>query len=143
MSRVEVRVEGLAELRRALRRAEQIDDLAVLRDGLKKAAGVVADEAARRASGFSRRAAATIRPVSGGNRAYVVGGKAALPWFGWADFGSRNPRTGQSRSVGPWANSGPGPDRGRFIYAALDARERQVVSLVEEAVSDALRRLDL
>lgn len=143
MSRVEVRVEGLAELRRALRKAEQIDDLAVLRDGLKKAADVVAQEARSRVPTRSGAARSSIRATSGGNRAFVVGGKAKVPYYGWLDFGSRTPRTGQSRSVGPWSNSGFGPDRGRFIYAALDARERQVVDLVSEAVNDALRRLDL
>ena len=143
MSRVEVRVEGLAELRRALRKAEQIDDLSVLRDGLKKAADVVAQEARSRVPVRSGAARGSIRATSGGNRAFVVGGKAKVPYYGWLDFGSRTPRTGQSRRVGPWANSGFGPDRGRFIYAALDARERQVVELVSEAVDRALDRLEL
>lgn len=135
----EIRVEGLAELRRALRKMEQIDDLGVLRDGLKKAAGIAADEAKRLASPFSSRAAASIRPVSGGNRAFVVGGKARLPWYGWGDFGSRTPVSGNPRSVGPWARSGHGPSKGRWIYPAIENKERQVVGAVEDAVGQALR----
>lgn len=143
MSRVEVRVEGLAQLRRALRNAEQLDDLAVLRDGLKKAADVVAQEARNRVPVRSGATRGSIRATSGGNRAFVVGGKARVPWYGWLDFGSRTPRSGQPRSVGPWSGSGHGPDRGRFIYAALDDREAEVVRLVEHAVSEALRKAGL
>lgn len=143
MNNLGVRVDGLAELRKAFRDAEQLDDLKELRDGLKAAANVVAQEARRRASPFSQRAANTIRATAGGNRAYVQGGKARLPWYGWADFGSRRPRTGQPRSVGPWARSGHGPRGGRWIYPAIDAKEREVVALIEEAVIDALAKLGI
>jgi hypothetical protein len=139
----EIRVEGLAELRRDFRRVEDMESLAELRVGLKAAAEVVAQEAKGRASGFSQRAADTIRATSGGNRAYVVGGRAKLPWYGWADFGSRTPVSGNSREVGPWAGSGKGPAKGRFIYPAIDAKERLVVEAVEQAVSAALRKRDL
>jgi hypothetical protein len=133
----------LADLRRALRKAEQVDNLGQLRDGLKKAANIVADDAKSRVPVRSGAARGSLRATAGGNRAYVVGGKAKVPYYGWLDFGSRSPRTGNPRSVGPWAGSGTGPAKGRFIYAALDDRERQVVEAVSDAVNDALNRLDL
>lgn len=138
-----VKVEGLAQLRRDLRRAEQIDDLRDLRDGLKRAAEVVAREAKSRVPRRSGVAASSVRATAGGNKAYVVGGKAKVPYYGWLDFGSRTPRTGNARSVGPWSGSGAEPRKGRFIYAAIDGREREVARIVEEAVSAALRKLDL
>lgn len=143
MTRVEVRVEGLADLRRTLRKLEQVDDLAQLRDGMKAAADIVAQEAKSRVPVRSGRARDSIRATAGGNRAFVVGGKARVPYYGWLDFGSRTPRTGNPRRVGPWTGSGVGPDKGRFIYAAIDAKERQVTEAVEKAVADAMRRLGL
>jgi hypothetical protein len=138
-----VNVSGLRELRRDLKRAEQLEDMVELRNGLKAAAGIVATEAKQRASVFSQRAANTIRPTVSGTRAYVAGGKASLPWYGWADFGSRNPVAGRPVSVGPWKGSGDGPGRGRFIYAAFDAKRTEVERAVETAVDRALNRLDL
>lgn len=140
---VEIRVEGLAELRRALARAEQIDTRNELRDGLKRAADEVAQEAKRRIPRRSGRTASSVRATAGGNRAYVVGGRATVPHYGWLDFGSRRPNTGNPRSVGPWSGSGKGPDGGRFIYPALDDREGQVVRLVTHAVSEVLRKAGL
>ena len=143
MPNIEIRVDGLADLRKALKAAEMIEDRNALRDGLKKAADIVAQEAKRRVPTRTGRARDSIRATSGGNKAYVVGGKARVPYYGWLDFGSRRPVSGQPRRVGPWANSGVGPDQGRFIYPALDATEQEVASAVAEAVDAALDRLGL
>lgn len=143
MPNVEIRVDGLADLRRALKRMENLEATADLRAGLKRAADEVAQDAKGRVPSRTGRAASTIRATSGGNRAYVVEGKAAVPYVGWLDFGSRTPRLGNPRTVGPWAGSGKGPAKGRFIYPAIDAREAQVVQLVEHAVSEALRQAGL
>jgi hypothetical protein len=136
-----IRVEGLGELRRALRNAERAEDLRELREGLRRAAGVVARDAQGRVPSRTGRARGSIRPVMSGNRAMVAGGKASVPYYGWLDFGSRNPRTGNPRSVGPWNGSGVGPRQGRFIYPAIDAKSDEVVRLISEALEDALRRL--
>lgn len=144
MGQPSIRVEGLKELRRDLKRAEQMDDLKELRVGLKKAADVVAQDARGRVPvGATGRARGSVRATAGGNRAFVVGGKAKVPYYGFLDFGSRNPKDGRPRSVGPWVKSGKGPHKGRFIYPALDAKEHQVVELVSKAVSDALNKLGL
>lgn len=139
----EIRVEGLAELRRALRKAEQVDDLTELRVALKRAAGVVASDAQARVPSRSGKARGAIRAVSGGNKAFVVGGKKKVPYYAWLDFGSRTPQSGQPRSVGPWSGSGAGPSKGRFIYPAIDAKRPEVVDLVGDAVEQALKRLGL
>jgi len=120
-----------------------MEELGLLRDGLKAAADIVAQEARRRVPRVSGRAQDSIRATAGGNTAYVVGGKARVPYYGWLDFGDRSPIAGRPRSVGPWADTGSGPKRGRFIYPAFDAKERQVIEVVDAAVGRALRKVGL
>lgn len=143
MAQPSVRVIGLKQLRRDLKRAERVDEMKQLRDGLKAAADVVAQEAKSRIPSRTGAARGSVRATAGGNRAFVVGGKARVPYYGWLDFGSRSPRAGNPRSMGPWAKSGTGPSKGRFIYPAIDAKERQVAELVESALNRALNGLGL
>lgn len=138
-----LKIDGLAELRRAFAKAGQVEQRKELAVGLKAAAEVVARDAQGRVPSRTGRARSAIRATSGGNRAFVVGGKAAVPYYGWLDFGGRVPRTGNARSVGPWSGAGKGPAKGRFIYPAFDDRQMQVAALVETAVSKALDDLGL
>lgn len=140
MVKPEIRVHGLAELRKALRQIEDAEGLREVREGLKRGADIVAREAKTRVPSRTGTTASSIRATAGGNRAFVVGGKAKVPWYGWLDFGSRTPRTGNARTAGPWKGSGKGPRKGRFIYPALDARESDVAREVEEGLVDAIRR---
>jgi hypothetical protein len=137
------RIEGITELRAALRELGQVEDAKEFQQGLKDAAGIVAREAKLRANTFSFRASDTIRAGSSGRNAYVAGGKGSLPWYGWADFGSRIPVRGNPRSRGPWSGSGRGPARGRFIYPAFDATEREVAEKVADAIDVAAQRAGL
>lgn len=137
----EIRVDGLGDVRKALRKLEHLDELAELRDGLKAAADVVAREARSRVPVRSGRARDAVRATAGGNRAFVVGGKKRVPYYGWLDFGTRSPRLGNPRSVGPWARSGKGPAKGRFIYPALEAKEAEVVDKVADAVDKAINKI--
>lgn len=139
--RAHVQVDGLRELRRSLRQAQDLENLRDLRVALKDAAQVVARDAQGRIPSRTGRHRDAVRATAGGNTAYVKGGKARVPSYGWLDFGSRTPKSGQPRSVGPWAGSGKGPRGGRFIYPAIEAKREVVVELVADAVSDALSRL--
>ena len=139
----QLKVEGLAKLRKQLKDLEDIEGRAELRDGLKAAADIVAQDARSRVPVRSGRARASVRGQAGGNKAYVVGGKKTVPYYGWLDFGSRSPVSGRPRSVGPWKKSGYGPIKGRFIYPAIDAKSDEVVRQVARAVDDAIKRLDL
>ncbi|MFM2078090.1 MAG: hypothetical protein RJA49_1980 [Actinomycetota bacterium] len=138
-----VRVTGLRELRRDLKAASNVAGSKELRKGLRDATSIVAVDARNRASAFSRRAASSIAAGVAADRGYVAGGRKSIGWYGWADFGSRTPRRGNPRSKGPWAGSGKGPPRGRFIYAAIDAKETEVVAAIRGAVDDLLRNHDL
>ena len=129
-----VRIEGLKETQRRLKTLGQVEESKELRVGLKAAADIVAVEAKGNVPSRTGRAAGSIRAGATGQKAYVAGGKKSVPYYAWLDFGTRRPRRGNRRSVGPWAGSGKGPKHGRFIYAALDAKRDQVVAKVREAV---------
>ena len=137
-----VRVEGLREVDRTLRKMDS-EMAAGLRSESKDIAEVVARDARTRVPVVSGKAQGSIKAGAQGKGAYVQGGKKAVPYYGWLDFGSRTPKTGNPRTVGPWAKSGKGPRGGRFIYAALDSREREVTAAVEHAVSEALTKVGL
>lgn len=135
-----VTVEGLAELRKALKKLGDAESSTEVRKALKAAADIVAREAKTRVpSGGSGRAAGSIRPGTSGVKAFVAGGKKDVPYYGWLDFGSRNPRRGNPRSVGPWAGSGKGPAQGRFLYPALEDKRADVVQYLQDALDSIVQ----
>jgi len=138
---VGVNILGLRELQKAFKDLGDIEGSKELKAGLLAAAGIVSKEAKLRANSFSFRASDTLRAGSSGRGAYVTGGRRVLPWYGWADFGTRTPRRGQPRSVGPWARSGKGPKGGRFIYPAIAHKEHEIEEAVGDAIDTASRRV--
>lgn len=120
-----VRVEGLRETQRALRKMGNGID-----SGFKTEAKAIAEGVARvaraRVPVNTGRARDSIKAGAQMKGAYVQGGKKAVPYYGWLDFGSRTPRKGRPRSVGPWRGSGKGPRDGRFIYPALAEKRHEV-----------------
>ncbi len=140
MSDAAVRVEGLADLRRGLRKIDPALAKEFRQEILPIAERVAAD-ARGRVPSRTGRAAASVRGGVSGNNAYVQGGKKSVPYFGWLDFGSRNPRTGQPRRVGPWKNSGTGPSKGRFIYPAIDANRGAIEQRAAEAIDGIIERV--
>lgn len=119
-----IRVEGLKELRKSIAKLPEVK--AGLRQDFLDIGKKIASDAAAQVPKVSGRAAGSLRAGVSGNNAYVAGGKANVPYFGWLDFGSRNPKSGQARSVGPWAKSGKGPKGGRFIYPAIARNEKEI-----------------
>lgn len=129
-----VRIEGLTEVRRGLKTLGDAAGSKELRLGLKSAATLVATEARGRVPVRSGAAAGSIAAGTSGDKAFVAGGRKSVRYYGWLDFGSRTPKTGNPRSKGPWSGSGKGPARGRFIYAAIDAKRAEVEAQVRKAV---------
>lgn len=141
--RAHVQVHGLTELRRALKQIEDPTRRKEVLAGFKAAAKIVADEARGNVPQKSGRAAKSIRTGAawqkGSAQAFVVGGKKAVPYYGWLDFGSRTPKVGNPRSVGPWRGSGTGPKEGRFIYPAIKAKGEQVAMAIRQGVDAVIR----
>lgn len=139
-----LKVSGLKEVSSSLRKFGDIEGIQELQAGLLGAAQVVAEEAKRRVPVRTGTARDAIRATSYGTKAYINGGKNSVPYYGWLDFGSREPVYGRPRSVGPWSKPAPaGPMNGRFIYPALDATKDEVLDIVEAAVWAVARREQL
>jgi hypothetical protein len=135
----EIQIEGLAKLRRGLKEIDpqlQKD----LRTALLPTANRVADTARGNVPSRTGRAASSIRGGISGNNAYVQGGRSTVPYFGWLDFGARTPKTGNPRTVGPWAGTGPGPARGRFIYPAIDSQHDAIERAAAQAIDDIIQK---
>jgi hypothetical protein len=134
----EVRVTGLIETRNKLRKLDP-SLKQVLPKELRGIADFVAKEARQKVPTRSGAAAASIRSRSSQTTATVVAGKKKVPYYGWLDFGTRNPRAGQARSVGPWAGTGQGPKGGRFIYPVIKRNRKRITDAGYAAVAKAKR----
>ena len=136
MARAEIHVEGLKETAAAFRKVEK---LSTLSRELKKVADKVANDARAKVPSKSGTAAESIRSRSAAGTASVVGGKKSVPYYGWLDFGSRDPKYGNPRNIGPWTGSGRGPAKGRFIYPAIDENLDYIHDAAVKAVDNASR----
>lgn len=135
-------VEGLREVQKTLKKLEATEKSRELKTGLASIAKTVALDARKRVPlGKARkgrpapgRARASIGWSSDLRGAYVLGGKKQVSYYGWLDFGSREPVEGRPRSVGPWKGSGAGPFRGRFVYAAIDDNKDTIIRETNEVL---------
>lgn len=123
-----VRVEGLDELRRELRRLDDKGLSDRLKDANHKVAELVVRRAQQRAASLGRMqvaAAGTLRPARQAARAVVTLGRASVPFALGAEFGAgRNIRTpGRNRGrlglnqFSPWRGSGSGA--GYFLWPGI------------------------
>ena len=134
-----VEIQGLKELRRDLNKVDpQLTK--EMRGEFLTIGRKVAGDARSHVPQVSGRAAASVRAGVSGNTAYIAGGKKSVPYFGWLDFGSRTPRSGRPRSVGPWKKSGRGPKKGRFIYPAIDRNRPFIERSAAAATQRAMNR---
>ena len=133
-----VTVEGLDELRKALRKADKETAKAVAQAG-KKAADIVAQAAKSRVPlGATGRARASVRAVVVNGGGGVKGGGPKAPYFGYLDYGNIvNHRHGVGR--GDSQKALPFKREGRIVYPTLAANRAQVIATYEKALDDALR----
>ncbi len=128
---LDVKVEGLDDLRRALRKAgDKVTGKALGQAG-KSAADIVAQAARPKVPVKTGRAASTLRAVvANGGGAVAFGGPRA-PYAGFLDYGGA---VGRDRSVTRTVVKG-----GRYVLPTLADRRDEVVRIYEELVDDALR----
>jgi hypothetical protein len=137
-----IEVAGLREFQKGLKQlSPEIDK--ELKTELKAVAEAIVPDARRRLPSRTGRASGSIRAGADAKGPYIVGGKKAVPYYGWLDFGSRNPRSGQPRRVGPWTKSGAGPKKGRAIYPAIDANTDTIITGAVAALNKAKNVVDL
>lgn len=131
MRDVGIGVEGLAELRRALRRVGDKVATRELGQAGKTAAGIVAERARSKVPVQTGRARDSVRAVVAQGGGAIKGGRASVPYYAWLDFGGR---VGRNRSV-----ERPFIRRGRYIYPALDERMDDVIDTYEKLVAAVFR----
>jgi hypothetical protein len=137
----QVHVQGLRELRRALKAADSMLPK-VLNEHLKDVAMLVVERARAKIPSRSGRTAGSIRPgiVRGG--AAVRAGGARVPWYGWLDFG------GVRRHMGPHHHHDrehlqpgrPAIRGGRYLYPAADEVSRFVLEAETRRALDEVFR---
>jgi hypothetical protein len=144
-----IRVQGLDDFRRQLRRLESdagADGLALLKEANFKIASLVVSKAQAKASGVGRMqasAASTLRAGRAQARATVTGG-ARKPFFFGAEFGAYSgfPRTRGGRTYlgfnqfKPWKKPGNG-NTGYFLYPTMKAESKNII----ETYGDELDRI--
>lgn len=130
----EIRVEGLAELRKAFRDLDK-EAKKGLRLANKSAAEIVAEAARPRVPVRTGRARASVRATATQSSASVSAGGAKVPYFAWLEYGGR---VGRGRAV-----VRPVVRGGRYIYPALREHEQQVVASYDDAIHAAIRAAGL
>ena len=139
---MKVRVSGMAETQRSLKKLDPALALAFRKEFLTIGKKIALD-AKTEVPRVSGKARGSIRAGMKGQTPYVAGGKASVPYYGWLDFGSRTPRSGRPRSVGPWKGSGGGPKQGRFIYAAIAENRARIQKRAVAAFDKAAKAANL
>jgi hypothetical protein len=134
MAKPQLQIEGMRELRKALRDlAEDSTWRGELREVYRAVAFLVAEEAQRSAHGRSSPrmghvAAGSIKGKGTTTGATVTGGRG-VAWFHGHEFGSTRYR--QFPAV---------RRAGYNLYPAIESKERQIVEEFAEAIEDALSR---
>lgn len=133
-----VRVEGLAELRRAL---TQIDKQLPknLRVRLKKIGDVVAADARSHMPVKSGRARASVKSGASGNSAYVQEGSQQAPYVPWLDYGGVLKPTGHRHNTIRRARV----PQGRYLYPSIRRNEGRIAAEAVKAFEETARELGL
>jgi hypothetical protein len=125
-----VRIEGLADLNRSLRRVSS-DAPKALRLAANKAADIVVTEARSRVPRRSGKAKASIKAKSTRTAARVSSGGRRAPYMPWLDYGGS---VGPNKSV-----KRPFIADGRYVYPAFRSKRQQFERVLREALAEVAR----
>ena len=129
-----IRVEGLAEFVRAVKKADR--DLAKgLRVAFNVAAALLVDRVRPLIPHVSGRAAATLKVSSTQTAVRVSAGGTKAPYYPWLDFGG---------SVGPHkASKRPFYKEGRYLYPTLRTHRDEIEKIATAGMVAAAERAGL
>jgi phage gpG-like protein len=113
-----VRVDGLKELRKALKDAEDATPT-VLRAALNEAAQVVVKVAKPRLPHRTGALANTLKVASSQTKAQVALGSTRVPYAGWVDFGGKRP------------HERPYKKSGRYVLPAYESQKDNITKLLQ------------
>lgn len=132
----EIKVKGLREIGTALDNLpEEIDKR--LKAELTAVAEMIAVGARGRMPTDTGHAKSSVVAGVAGPWPFVKGGGSVAPYYGWLEYGTRRPRRGRPRSVGPWANTGQGPADGRFVGPEIAEQHDEFVKAANAAFDKA------
>lgn len=130
-----VRVTGAEEIQRAMQEAGS-GLPKMQRDALKDVLGEVVDYARPRMPTRTGRARASLKARAGEKGGTVTLGGAKAPWAPWLDFGGQGKRPGR-----PPAR--PFLKQGRYVYAALAVRQKDIDQIMSDGLDTLVRRAGL
>ena len=140
MNDLTIRIEGLDELRKALRQADKGLAQNLGKAG-KQAADIVAREARPRVPERTGRAARSVRAATSRGGGDVKGGGSTVPYFGFLEFGNKL-HAGHGVGRGD-SQRRPFVKQGRYIFAAFADKRPEVERTYQELLTDVLRAADL
>jgi len=124
-----IRIEGLDEFRRALRKLENQEGIAALKAVNKQIAEMIVERTKPRMAKRSERSAASLKASNTANGAYVRGGGASAPHFGGVEFGAHQ---NQRRLIKhPYVGSGKRARRGRATIVRSGENIEKIKKKVE------------
>jgi hypothetical protein len=129
-----IRIHGLAEFRRDLRKLDRELPKA-LRIALNEAANIVVDDARPRIPRRTGRAAATLKAKSTGTAVRVAAGSTRAPYYPWLDWGGR---VGRRKSV-----QRAFLKEGRYIYPSYHRNQDRFEEVLSKALTDVATQAGL
>lgn len=135
---LQVKIEGLKELRKAMRDAEAGSQKALQRRFKAVAAVVASAIAGKVTQGPTGRAAASVRPRATATSAGIVAGGQSAPYFPWLDFGGS---VGRGHKAGaPWSGAVKryNPKGGIWVYPTIEEMSDVIEREAGEGIQDAL-----
>lgn len=131
-----IRVEGLREFQRALKRLDG-DLPKALRVALNKAMQIVVADAKPRVPRRSGRAAGSIKAQSTQNKARIKAGGTKVPYFAWLDFGGKRAGRGGGIATRQFRQ------KGRYIWLSFGDKRAEVLEAVDKAIADVAAQAGL
>jgi len=128
-----VRVEGLADLRKGLRKFAP-DVNKQLRRDMKAVAGIVAASARSQMPTRTGTARKSVKASTSGNYAQVRAGGVRAPYYGWLDFGGTLGPAGGRRNT----QHRPKFKEGRYIYPAIARNRPRIIAASKHAIGKAI-----
>lgn len=135
-----VRIEGLTEFRKELRKVAGKDGLAALKAVNVKVAEMIVDRTKPKMSKRSTRSAASLKAAKTANAAFVRGGGKTAPMFGGVEFGAyRNQSRRVARGVVKGWNQfdmwrGNASNAGYFLYDTVRSSSEEVVQMYRDGM---------
>ena len=133
-----IKVEGLRELRKDIKRLQDRDMAEALREANRYGAIIVADAARPNVPVRTGKLRGTIKPLAGQTVGRVKAGSARVPYAGAIHWGRKRGNVGRP----PGNRRGSNVVEGRpFLWEALDRKRQQIIDEYQRQIDVILERV--